>query len=89
MPRHSRGHSVARMTVPAIETHELHIAAGILISFAWLRGLDDILPGMSFHFPGPVALGVAIAAVVLGVIASILPACRAARLKVIEALTYE
>lgn len=60
-----------------------------------LDGVDlEIEPGemvaiMSFHFPGPVALGVAIAAVVLGVIASILPACRAARLKVIEALTYE
>jgi putative ABC transport system permease protein len=65
------------------------IAAGTLISFAWLRGLDEVLPGMSFHFPGPVALAVAIAAVVLGVIASILPARRAARLKVIEALTYE
>jgi putative ABC transport system permease protein len=65
------------------------IAAGTLISVAWLRGLDDVLPGMRFHFPGPVALAVAIAAVVLGVIAAILPARRAARLKVIEALTYE
>ena len=65
------------------------IAAGTLISVMWLRGLDDVLPGMSFHFPGPVALAVAIAAVVLGVIAAILPARRAARLKVIEALTYE
>jgi ABC-type antimicrobial peptide transport system permease subunit len=44
---------------------------------------------MSFHFPGTIALAVAIAAVVLGVIAAILPARRAARLKVIEALTYE
>ena len=29
------------------------IAAGTLISFAWLRGLDEVLPGMSFHFPAP------------------------------------
>ncbi len=65
------------------------VAAGTLISVMWLRGLDDVLPGMSFHFPGPVALAVAVAAVVLGVIAAILPARRAARLKVIEALTYE
>jgi putative ABC transport system permease protein len=65
------------------------VAAGTLISVMWLRGLDDVLPGMSFHFPGPVALAVASAAVVLGVIAAILPARRAARLKVIEALTYE
>jgi putative ABC transport system permease protein len=65
------------------------VAAGTLISFTWLRGLDEVLPGMSFHFPGPVALAVVIAAVVLGVTAAILPARRAARLKVIEALTYE
>jgi ABC-type antimicrobial peptide transport system permease subunit len=44
---------------------------------------------MSFHFPGPIALAVAIAAIVLGVTAAILPARRAARLKVIEALTYK
>ena len=65
------------------------VAAVTLISVGWLRGLDEVLPGMSFHFPGPVALTVAIAAVLLGVIAAILPARRAARLKVIEALTYE
>jgi ABC-type lipoprotein release transport system permease subunit len=44
---------------------------------------------MRFHFSGPVALAVAIAAVVLEVTAAILPARRAARLKLIEALTYE
>lgn len=65
------------------------VAAGTLISFMWLRGLDEVMPGMSFHFPGAVAVAVAIAAVVLGVAAAILPARRAARLKVIEALTYE
>jgi putative ABC transport system permease protein len=65
------------------------IAAGTLIGVAWMRGLDDVLPGMSFHFPGPVAFAVAVAAVALGVFAAVLPARRAARLKVIEALTYE
>jgi putative ABC transport system permease protein len=65
------------------------VAAGTVISVAWLRGLGEVLPGMSFHFPGPIALAVAIAAIVLGVAAAILPARRAARLKVIEALTYE
>jgi ABC-type lipoprotein release transport system permease subunit len=34
-------------------------------------------------------IAVAVAAVVLGVIAAVLPARRAARLKVISALTYE
>ena len=65
------------------------IAAGTLIGFVWLRGVDEVMPGMSFHFPGPVVAAVAVAAVVLGVIAAILPARRAARLKVIEALAYE
>ena len=55
----------------------------------WVRGLDGVLPGIDFHFPGPVALAVAVAAVVLGVTAAIIPARRAARLKVITALMYE
>jgi putative ABC transport system permease protein len=65
------------------------VAAGTLIGFTWLRGVDEVMPGMTFHFPAPVVAGVAIAAVVLGVIAAIIPARRAARLKVIEALAYE
>jgi putative ABC transport system permease protein len=65
------------------------VVAGTLIGFTWLRGVDEVMPGMSFHFPGPIVIAVAIAAVVLGVIAAILPARRAARLKVIEALAYE
>jgi putative ABC transport system permease protein len=65
------------------------VAAGTVISVAWLRGLGEVLPGMSFHFPRPIPLAVAIAAIVLGVTAAILPARRAARLKVIEALTYK
>jgi putative ABC transport system permease protein len=65
------------------------VAAGTLIGYMWLRGVDEVLPGLTFHFPSTVAISVAIAAVVLGVLAAILPARRAARLKVIEALTYE
>jgi putative ABC transport system permease protein len=65
------------------------VALGALIGFVWVQGLGSILPGISFHFPGGVALAVAVAAVVLGSLAAILPARRAARLKVIEALTYE
>jgi putative ABC transport system permease protein len=65
------------------------VAAGTLIGRAWLRGADEVMPGLSFHFPGPIVVAVAVAAVVLGVIAAILPARRAARLKVINALTYE
>jgi putative ABC transport system permease protein len=65
------------------------VASGALIGFMWLRDVDEVMPGLAFHFPVTVAIVVAIAAVVLGVLAAILPARRAARLKVIEALTYE
>jgi putative ABC transport system permease protein len=65
------------------------VASGALIGFAWLRDVDEVLPGLTFHFPSTVAITVAVAAVILGVLAAILPARRAARLKVIEALNYE
>ena len=44
---------------------------------------------MTFHFPWSIVIAVAVASVVLGVLAAVLPARRAARLKVIEALVYE
>jgi putative ABC transport system permease protein len=65
------------------------VAIGTLIGAIWLRGASSVLPGMTFHFPTGVAIGIAIAAVFLGVLAAVLPARRAARLKVIAALTYE
>jgi putative ABC transport system permease protein len=65
------------------------VAAGTLIGFMWLRSVDEVLPGLTFHFPGAIVLAAAIASVVLGVLAAILPARRAARLQVINALTYE
>src|SRR5215217_66946 len=65
------------------------VLAGTLIGYTWLRGVDEVMPGLTFHFPGPIVVAVAIASVVLGVLAAIWPARRAARLKVIEALVYE
>jgi ABC-type lipoprotein release transport system permease subunit len=47
------------------------------------------MPGLTFHFPGGTTFAVALAAVVLGTFAAVIPARRAARLKVIEALAYE
>jgi ABC-type lipoprotein release transport system permease subunit len=63
--------------------------AGTLIGYTWLRGVDEVIPGLTFHFPGPIVLAVASHRSSLGVLAAILPARRAARLKVIEALVYE
>ena len=65
------------------------IGFGTVIGYAWVSGLDSLMPGISFSFPTGVAVGVAVAAVVLGALAAVLPARRAARIKVISALSYE
>ena len=65
------------------------VAFGLAIGAAWIPGFATVMPGLTFHFPGTTATGVAVAAIVLGTLAAILPARRAARLKVIEALSYE
>ena len=65
------------------------IAFGLLIALSWMRGFAEMMPGLTFHFPGATAFAVAAAAIVLGTLAAVLPARRAARLKVIEALAYE
>lgn len=58
--------------------------------FTSLEGvLDSILPGITFRFPVATVVLVGIAAALLGVLAAILPARRAARLNVIEAINYE
>jgi putative ABC transport system permease protein len=65
------------------------IAFGLVIALSWMRGFAEMMPGLTFHFPGATAFAVAAAAIVLGTLAAVLPARRAARLKVIEALAYE
>jgi putative ABC transport system permease protein len=65
------------------------VAFGLAIGAAWIPGFAKVMPGLTFHFPGTTAIAVAVAAIVLGTVAAILPARRAARLKVIEALSYE
>jgi putative ABC transport system permease protein len=65
------------------------IGLGSVIGWAWVLGLHGVMPGVAFVFPWSTALLVGAAAVVLGVVAAILPARRAARLNVIDALGYE
>jgi putative ABC transport system permease protein len=65
------------------------IAIGAVIAWFWVRGLESLVPGIAFRFPLGTALLVAAAAVALGTVAAVLPARRAARLKPIEALSYE
>ena len=65
------------------------IAIGTGLGWALLKGLSFGIPGVSYQPPLATMVGVAVAAVVLGLIAAILPARRAARLDVVEALSYE
>jgi putative ABC transport system permease protein len=60
-----------------------------VIAWMWTRGLDRLLPGLVFSVPVTAAVGIAIAAVVLGAAAAVLPARRAARMDVVRALGAE
>jgi putative ABC transport system permease protein len=65
------------------------IGLGLVIAWSWVQSLDSFMPGIAFHLPVVAITAIALAAVVLGVIAAALPARRAARLDVIDALAYE
>jgi putative ABC transport system permease protein len=65
------------------------IAIGAGLGWALLKGLSFGIPGVSYQPPIATMVGVAIAAVILGLIAAVLPARRAARLDVVDALSYE
>ena len=65
------------------------IAIGAGLGWALLKGLSFGIPGVEYTPPVGTMIGVAFAAVILGLIAAILPARRAARLDVVDALSYE
>lgn len=67
----------------------LGLAVGLALGYVFVRGVATIVPSVSYAAPvGTVAL-VAVAGLALGVLASILPARRAARMDVVRALSYE
>src|SRR5436189_5116719 len=57
----------------------LGIAVGGGLGYALLQGLSSGIPGVEYRPPVPTMVAVAIAGVLLGLLASILPARRAAR----------
>jgi putative ABC transport system permease protein len=65
------------------------VGFGLALGAAWIPGFAQVMPGLTLHFPAGTAIAVAVAAIVLGALAAMLPARRAARLNVIEALSYE
>jgi putative ABC transport system permease protein len=67
----------------------LGIAVGTGLGYALLEGLSSGIPGVEYRPPLATMVYVGLAGVALGLIASILPARRAARLDVIRAISYE
>jgi putative ABC transport system permease protein len=67
----------------------LGIAVGAGLGYALLKGLSSGIPGVEYRPPFATMASVGLAGMFLGLIASVLPARRAARLDVIRAISYE
>lgn len=67
----------------------LGLAVGLALGWVFVQGIQTAVPTVGYSAPWGTVVAVAIAGVVLGLLASILPARRAARMDVIEALQYE
>ena len=65
------------------------LVLGGVIAYSWVGSIESLMPGISFRVPIGASATVIVMAVVLGLLASALPARRAARLDVIDALNYE
>jgi putative ABC transport system permease protein len=66
------------------------ILAGLGIGVVWVLGMrSSSFPGMAMHLPVGMLASLAVLGVVIGVVAAILPARRAARLDPLTALRYE
>jgi ABC-type antimicrobial peptide transport system permease subunit len=77
----------AESIVTALIGAVLGIALGVFLGFMISRALES--QGIVFAVPWARLVVFAIAAIVVGVLAAILPARRASRLNVLEALQYE
>ncbi len=67
----------------------LGLMVGILLGFVYVKGVAMLVPSIRYEAPWKTILIVAAIALILGLIASIIPARRAARLNIIDAVSYE
>ena len=66
------------------------IGAGLVVAVLWVVGMRETrYPGMSMHLPFGLLLTIAVLGVLMGVLAAIVPARRAAKLDPLAALRYE
>lgn len=66
------------------------IAAGLLVAVVWVLGMrSTTFPGMAMHLPVALLVTIAVLGVIIGVLAAVMPARRAARLDPLQALRYE
>lgn len=66
------------------------IAAGLLVGTVWLLSIrESTLVGLQLQVPVGILVLIAVLGVIIGTLAAILPARRAARLDPLQALTYE
>jgi putative ABC transport system permease protein len=67
----------------------LGVVCGVVVGYVLVRGIERTIPALGYVFPAGTVVGVVIAATALGVVAAVLPARRAARMDVVEALADE
>jgi ABC-type antimicrobial peptide transport system permease subunit len=59
------------------------------IGWAFVQGVSQGLDGVVFTPPTGVIIAVALSSIVLGLVAAILPALKATRMNIIDAIGYE
>ncbi|MFT4048245.1 MAG: ABC transporter permease [Solirubrobacterales bacterium] len=67
----------------------LGLGVGMAIGYAFVRGVAVGLEGVRFTPPTGLIVLVAFASVVLGIVAAIVPAIKATRMNIIDAISYE
>ena len=65
------------------------LLVGIAIGYAYVKGVSSGLSGISFRPPVGVSIAVAVASVLAGLVAALVPARHAAKMNIIEAISYE